>query len=284
MSAGSVLAKEPIDVGSKNFTEQLILGKMLVIYLDHHGYDVVDRTGLSGTQATRTALESGEIDVYWEYTGTAWLVALKHDQAITDSQLVYNKVKAEDAQKNDLIWLDMAKFNNTYTLMMRRDEAEKLGIKTLSDLAAHVRKNPKAIKFGTDHEFYARPDGFPALEKLYNFRFDRGNVIIMDAGLTYKALRDGQVDVSMGFATDGRIAAFDLVNMIDDKKFFPVYNPAPVVRKEILDQYPELADLLNKIGPKLDTETMTRLNYEVDIEGKTPEEVAENFLKEAGLI
>lgn len=136
--------------------------------------------------------------------------------------------------------------------------------------------------FATDHEFSVRPDGLPELQKVYGFAFDQ--VEIMDLGVTYGALKDGKVAAAMGFATDGRIAAFDLVNLEDDKHFFPVYNPAPVVRKEVMDRHPELKELLGKISPLLDTQTMINLNAQVDVEQKDPKEVARQWLLEKGLI
>jgi len=275
--------KGPITVGSKEFTEQLILGQMAILALEDAGFEVNDKTGLGGTKVCRDALTAGEIDLYWEYTGTALLVHLGHEETITDPQECYEVVKKED-EANNLVWLDMAKFNNTYTLMMRKDDADAKGIKTISDLAAYVNAHPGEVSLGTDHEFYARPDGFKGVEELYGFQFPEDKVITMDWGLGYKALKEGQVVVAMGFATDGRIEAFGLVNLVDDKAFFPVYNPAPVVRKEVLDKWPEVADVLNKIGPKLDTATMTHLNYLVDVEEKDVEEVARTFLEEQGII
>lgn len=276
-------AKGPVTVGSKEFTEQLILGQIALLALEGAGFEVVDKTGLQGTDAARSALEKGDIDLYWEYTGTAWLVALGHDEPVTDSEEAYQKVKEEDAA-NGLAWLSYAPFDNTYTLMMRQTDAEELGIQTLSDLAEYVKAHPQEVAFATDHEFYARPDGFPALEELYGFQFPRDKVLTMDPGLTYQALRDGQVQVAMGFATDGRIEAFDFVNLEDDQHFFPVYNPAPVVRQEVLDKWPEVAEILGQIGPKLDTETMINLNYQVDIEEKEPRDVAGEWLRSQGLI
>jgi osmoprotectant transport system permease protein len=140
------------------------------------------------------------------------------------------------------------------------------------------------IIFASDHEFSARPDGFPGLEKHYGFEFPEENIQIMDMGLTYKALKDGNVNIAMGFATDGRIKAFDLVNLEDDKHFFPVYNPAPVVRTDTLEKYPEIADVLNPIAEKLDTDTMTTLNMKVDIKEMEPVEVAQEWLEQEGLL
>ncbi|MBZ4688733.1 MAG: yehZ [Clostridiales bacterium] len=275
--------KATIKVGSKEFTEQLILGQITLLALEDAGFDVKDKTNIAGSTKVRNALANGDFDLYWEYTGTAWLVHLQHDQAITDSQKAYDKVKAED-KKNGFIWLDYAPFNNTYTLMMRKDHADKLGIKSISDLADYINSNPGELTVGIDHEFSVRPDGFPGLEKKYGFELAEDNIKIMDLGITYKTLRDGQVDVAMGFATDGRIAAFNLVNLEDNKKFFPVYNPAPVVRQEVLDKNPKIADVLNKIAAKLDTKTMTNLNYQVDIKEREPRAVAEEWLKSEGLI
>lgn len=275
--------KGPVTVGSKEFTEQLILGQIALLALENAGFEVVDQTGLQGTDAVRSALENGDIDLYWEYTGTAWINALGHDEPITDSEEAYQQVKEEDAA-NGLVWLPYAPFDNTYTLMMRRADAEELGIKTISDLAAYVNAHPDEITFATDHEFYARPDGFPGLEELYGFQFPRDKVLTMDPGLTYQALRDGQVQVAMGFATDGRIEAYEFVNLEDDQHFFPVYNPAPVVRQEVLEKWPEIEEVLGEIGPQLDTETMINLNYQVDIEEKEPADVARAWLTEKGLI
>lgn len=172
--------------------------------------------------------------------------------------------------------------------MMRKADSEVLGIKTISDLGKVINENGGANAnidkwvFAADHEFSVRPDGLPELEETYGFKFD--DVKIMDLGVTYGALKEGQVAAAMGFATDGRIGAFNLVNLEDDKKFFPVYNPAPVVRKEALDKYPEIEEILAPIAKKLDTETMIELNGKVDVEGMEPAEVAEQFLKENNLI
>lgn len=277
-------ADKEITVGSKEFTEQRILGQIMIALLQEHGFDINDKTGLGGTMVARTALTTGQIDVYMEYTGTGLLTILKHKEPITDPIQCYDTVKAEDLKKNDIVWLPMMNFNNTYTLMMRKKDAEEKGIKSLSDLAEYVQKNPEKISFGLNAEFYARPDGYRPLQKAYDFRFPTSKIKKMDSGLVYKALKDGEVDVSMGFATDGRIAAFDFVTLKDDKNFFPVYNPAPTARKEIADKYPELQEIFAALGPKLNTEAMTKLNFAVDIEHKRASEVAKEWLASVGLI
>lgn len=267
-------------VGSKEFTEQIILGQMTVLALENAGYDAVDQTDLGGTAINREALENGEIDVYWEYTGTAWLTHLGHEEAITDSQEAYQMVKEEDVE-NGLVWLEMAPFNNTYTLMMQQSEAEELGIQSISDLAEYINEGGDA-SLCVNQEFYARPDGFQGVEDLYGFQFEEDEIVQMDSGLTYQALQDGQCTTAMGFATDGRIAAFNFVNLEDDQAFFPVYNPAPVIREEVLNANPGIADVLNPIANSLTTDKMTELNKRVDIDGEEPEAVACDFLMSEG--
>ncbi|MDY6875327.1 MAG: glycine betaine ABC transporter substrate-binding protein [Chloroflexota bacterium] len=269
-------------VGSKDFTEQFILGYVTVIALEAAGFEVDDQVNLGGTAVNREALIAGEIDLYWEYTGTAWIAHLGHEDPITDPQECYDKVKAEDAG-NDLAWLDMAPFNNTYTLMMKQTVGDELDIASISDLAEYINGGGDA-SLCTDQEFYARPDGFKGVEELYGFAFDEDQVIMMDPGLTYQALQDDQCTTGMGFATDGRIPAFGFFNLEDDKQFFPVYNPAPVVRQEIMDQFPGIATVLGPVAKALTTEKMMELNKRVDIDEEDPEDVACDFLQSEGLV
>jgi len=177
----------------------------------------------------------------------------------------------------------MSPVNNTYAFAMNKDDAQKRGIVTMSDFAKAVKSNPK-ITFASNAEFYARPDGLPGWQTAYGFEFERENVKRMDTGLTYNALRDRQVDSAVVFATDGRIPAFNFVVLKDDKGYGAPYNLTPVVRKEVLDKNPKIADALNSVAAKLNDETMAKLNASVDVDKKTPEEVAEGFLKANGLI
>ena len=277
-------ANKKLVVGSKEFTEQLILGQIMIALLDHHGFDCVDKTGLGGTLVARNALVNKQIDIYMEYTGTGLLVILKHKKPITNPQKCYEVVKKEDLEKNHMVWLPYMKFNDTYCIMMRKSEADKLNIHTLSQLADYVKAHPDKLKFGVNAEFFARPDGYKAMEKAYDFMFPSDKVVKMTSGLLYTALKDGQLDVSMGFATDGRIKAFDFVVLKDNKDFFPVYNPAPVVREATAKKYPQLKEIFAKLGAKLDTKAMVEMNYQVDIKHKSPKEVAEQWLKSVGLI
>ncbi|MBW2557447.1 MAG: glycine/betaine ABC transporter substrate-binding protein [Deltaproteobacteria bacterium] len=282
---GSVIAKDKsLAVGGKDYTEQLLLPELAGILLEQAGFDVTLKTGV-GTVIARKSLENAQTDLYFEYTGTAYTLFYKQkDNAImTDPVKIYNWMKGADAKKG-LVWLDPVKFNNTYTLMMSKAEAEKLGIKTISDLGVYVTKNPDKLIFALDSEFWERPDGFKDVMKTYNFKLPVKQVKKMTVGLTYQALKKGLVNSAMGFATDGRIAAFGFVNLVDDKSFFPVYNPVPVVRKEILDKYPEIKAILKPIADNLTTEEMQRLNKAVDVDHKKVHDVAMDWLKTKNLI
>jgi osmoprotectant transport system substrate-binding protein len=271
-------------VGSKEFTEQRILGNIMIVLLEANGFETVDKTGLGGTLVARKALENDQIDIYMEYTGTGLITHLKHEDPITDPQKCYEVVKKEDLKKNDIVWLPYMDFNNTYCLLMRKEDAEKKGIQSLSDLADYVNQHPKEISFGLNAEFYARPDGYRPLQKAYGFKFPRNKIVKMQSGLLYKALKEGQIDVGLGFATDGRIKGFGLRVLTDDKNFFPVYNPAPCVKSKTAEKYPELTSIFEKLGDKLTTDEMTNLNYQVDIEHKDVKKAATEWLKGAGLI
>jgi len=272
-----------IVVGSKNFTEQRILGKMMIALLEKNGLEPVDKTGLGGTMAARKALLSRQIDIYMEYTGTALVAFFKHE-VITDPSLCYDTVKKNDYEENTLVWMLPLNFNNTYCLMMQREDSEKKGIKTLSDLSEYVKKHKSEVRFGTNEEFYARPDGYRPLQKTYGFKFIRKNIVKTAPSLLYKALEKGQVDVAMGFATDARIKGFDLVALEDDKHYFPVYNPAPVVREETYLKYPELEKIFKKLVEKVNAEEMILMNHEVDGKGKSVDDAASEWLTKAGLL
>ncbi|TKB26996.1 glycine/betaine ABC transporter substrate-binding protein [Desulfopila sp. IMCC35006] len=282
---GSVFAKDKsLIVGGKNYTEQLLLPELAAILLEQAGFKVTLKTGV-GSVIARKSLENGQFDLYYEYTGTAYTLYYKQKDTatMTVSEKVYDWVKKADAEK-DLIWLDPVKFNNTYTLMMGKAEAEKLGIKSISDLGGYVTKNPDKLIFALDSEFWERPDGFKGIMKMYNFKLPPNQVKKMSVGLTYQALKEGLVNSAMGFATDGRIAAFGFVNLEDDKSFFPVYNPVPVVRKEILETYPEIPAILKPLADNLTTEEMQQLNMAVDVDHKPVHDVAMEWLRSKKLI
>jgi osmoprotectant transport system substrate-binding protein len=285
VSLGLVLPAAAADkkmvVGSKAFSEQRLLGQIMIQLLEKNGFKVDDKTGLGGTLVVREALVNKQIDIAMEYTGTGLITILKAPQPITDPVKCYEEVKKLD-EKNGIVWLPLIPFNNTYCLMMRRADAEKLNIKTISDLAKYVKENPDKVAFGLNAEFYSRPDGYKPLQAAYDFKFPEDKIIKMDPGLLYKALKDGQVQVSMGFSTDGRIKEFDLLVLQDDKVYFPVYNPCVVVRQETLTAYPELAKIFAPLSQKLDTKTITELNLKVEGEKKTVKAVAKECRTKAG--
>ncbi|MBN2254411.1 MAG: glycine/betaine ABC transporter substrate-binding protein [Deltaproteobacteria bacterium] len=280
----SMAKEKKITVGGKNFTEQYLLPELAKALLEENGFQVDLKTGLP-TNMARKAVLTGEIDFYYEYTGTAYTVFYKQEnpEVMNDPQAVYRWV-GENEKKKDLIWLDPVRLNNTYTLMMRRQQAQKRGISSISDLAAYVEKHPKDVTIGIGTEFWNRPDGFKKLAQIYGLNIPFENIKKMSLGLAYQALKDGQIDVGMGFATDGRIAAFGFVNLEDNKQFFPVYNPAPVVRKEVLEKYPEIQNILKPLAEKLDTSAMQSMNKAVDVEHKSEADVARAWLKEEGLL
>jgi len=278
---GGGAAAQTIVVSGKAFTEQQIMTAMTVALLKAKGF-TPDRKAGMGTAAVRAALENGQIDVYWEYTGTALTVFNKITDKFSSADEAYQKIREVDAAKG-IVWLNRSAVNNTYAFAMNRDEAQKRGIVTMSDFAKAIKGGAK-LTFASNAEFYARPDGLPGWQTAYGFEFERDNVKRMDTGLTYNALRDRQVDSAVVFATDGRIPAFNFVVLKDDKNYAPPYNLTPVVRKEVLDKNPRLAELLNAVSAKLNDETMAKLNATVDVDKKTPEEVAEGFLKSNGLI
>ena len=274
-------AAQTIVVGGKSFTEQQIMTAMTVELLKAKGFNPDRKAGM-GSAAVRAALENGQVDVYWEYTGTGLGVFNKITDKFASAEDTYKRIKEVDAAKG-LVWLNMSQVNNTYGFAMNRDQAQKLNIVTMSDLAKAVKGGAK-LTFASNAEFYARPDGLPGWQTAYGFEFERDNVKRMDTGLVYSALKDRQVDTGVVFATDGRIPAFNFVVLKDDKHYAPWYNLTPVVRKEILDKYPKIADALNALAAKLNDDTMARLNASVDVDKKTVEEVASGFLKSNGLI
>ncbi len=268
-------------VGGKGFTEQLLLAEITGQYLTAKGYDVELKTGM-GTSLVREALENKQVDLYWEYTGTAFLTFHKNKFANQPGDEIYAAVKAKDA-KIGIVWLNASAANNTYALAVRQADAQSKGLNSLEDLAAKLNSGEK-LTFGCNIEFYKRDDGLKPLQKAYGFKFPRADIKRMETGLVYKALKDGDVDVGLVFATDGRIPAFNFSVLKDTKNYFPAYAITPTVRKETLDANPDLAAHLNKLSALFDDATMSALNAEVDVDKKSVTEVARGFLKAKGLL
>lgn len=279
LSACGGAGGDSITVGGKEFTEQYLLGNMYAMLLNDAGFDA-EFTPVGGTAENHTALLEGEIDVYPEYTGTALLTQLEmeYDPSMS-AQDVYDTVKAAYEEQYDLTLLEPTNFNNTYCLTTTRQRAEELGLETVSDLSQAA---PDLV-FGTTQEFIERADGLPGLQETYG-GFNFQEVLGLDPGLLYTGIDEGDIDVTTCFGTDGQIAAFDLVVLEDDMGFWPPYPAAPVIRQEVLDANPEIADVLNELSALLDGETMRQLNWEVAGNGREPDEVAREFLTEQGLI
>lgn len=285
LSTAPARAQQPgptLKVGGKNFTEQLILSSMTSQYLRAKGFGTELTAGL-GSTLMRQALESGQLDVVWDYTGTA-LIVFNQVQEKLDGPESYARVKALDADKG-LVWLAPSRINNTYALAMPRARAEAAGVTTLSALAARMRATPdERHPLAIDMEFAARPDGLEPLKAAYDLPFTRRDVIQLDPGLVYTALRNDQVELGLVYTTDGRVKGFDLELLEDDLHFFAPYNAVPVVRKAVLDAHPQLAELLDALAATLDNEAMTTMNYQVDIEQQPVDKVAAEFLRGHGLI
>jgi osmoprotectant transport system substrate-binding protein len=286
-SSGDVdLSGAEFTVGSKEFTEQLILGQITLQVLENAGATVNDQIGLAGTVAARKALESGEIDMYWEYTGTGWITHLGHTKPIPDSQKQFEAVAKEDLKENDIKWLSPpSPANNTYTMAVRSEAYDKLGVKKLSDFKQLVEENPEEATVCVGTEFSTRDDGLPGMEEAYDFEFPKENIVKIDEGLIYQQVDKGE-ECNFGevFQTDGRIAGLDLKLVQDDKSFFPIYNPALNVSKEVIEKNPQIAKLFAPISEKLTTDELQKLNAKVDVEGQLEDQVAEEWLSQNGFI
>ncbi|MBA2359418.1 MAG: glycine/betaine ABC transporter substrate-binding protein [Actinobacteria bacterium] len=270
-------------IGSKKFTEQVILGQIAKKALEYTGAKIDDQTNLGGTSVNRTALTSGKIDMYWEYTGTGWIVHLKHTDPIPNSLKQWQAVKREDAA-NGVVWLPRAPFDNTYAFAVRKEAVARFGVRKISDFKTLIRTKPKDATLCVGTEFSTRNDGLPGVEKKYGFKFPPGNIVKVDEGLIYKLTDEGkQCNFGEVFATDGRIEGLGLFVIKDDKQFFPIYNPALNVRASVFQKYPRLARMFQLISLQLTNSRMSKMNADVDVRGKFPEEVAKTFLKQYSL-
>lgn len=262
-----------IRVGSKDFTENLIVAEIYSLALEDAGYEV-ERNFSIASSVVHTSLINDEIDLYPEYTGTGLLTVLQMD-LITDPEEVYNTVKAEYDEQFDVTWLDYAQANDGQGLVIRTDVAEELGITTISDLQEHAGE----LRFASQGEFDQRQDGIPALEKTYG-EFNWKSSKVYDNGLKYEVLQNNEADVTPAYTTEGQLTNTDEFTLLeDDKQVWPPYNLAPVVRNEVLEASPDIADILNAVSATLDTETVTGLNAQVDVEKQEYEEVAKEYFE-----
>lgn len=269
-------ASDAIVVGSKNFTESVLLGEIVAQQLERNGLEVDRRLNLGGSFICHSALTAGQLDIYVEYTGTAYSAILKLPRE-RDPKIVRRVVDSTYAERWGLEWTEPLGFNNTFAVLIRGEDAERFNISTISDLA---RVAPQ-WKFGAGYEFIERADGYRGLIDSYGLSF-RGRAREMDLGLTYRALADGQVDVIAGNSTDGQIEALHLFRVADDRQYFPPYEATPVVRKATLLQHPAVRGALADLAGAIDETEMRRLNYLVDVERKDVKVVATDFLSALG--
>jgi osmoprotectant transport system substrate-binding protein len=274
-------------VGSEGFTEQEVLGNIAIEVLSAADATVIDRTGMGGNEAVRQALEEGEIDLYWEYTATGWLVHLSETRSIPDPQAQYEAVKKKDLEENDIAWLQPAPGNDTYAIAASQQTQQDLGVESISDLARLVEERPEeaTLCFNNEDDFRSRFDGLPGMERAYGFQFPEENLIEVAVDAVYGAVDEREIcNFGVVFTTSGFIEDLDLQLLEDDEEFFAVYNPSLNIRKDTLDQYPQLEKVFVPISEELDTQTLRRLNYAVDVEGKSPETVAKQWLQNNGFI
>jgi osmoprotectant transport system substrate-binding protein len=277
--AGCKVRPAGLSIGSKNFTEQLVLGELLAQYLGRIVTASIERRFyLAGTYICHQALLAGRIDMYVEYTGTA-LVAILKEPPSSDHAAVFNTVKEKYASKFGIEVLPSLGFDNTFALVMRGSDARRLHLKTLSDAAAVAPQ----LRLGVGYEFLERPDGYKGLVAKYGLKFKEAPRV-MDLGLLYRALQNNQVDLVAGSNTDGLIAALDLVVLEDDRHYFPPYDAVPLVRQETLQRYPAITAALQRLSGRISAEDMRHMNYAVDGEKKDAAAVVAEFLSTKGLL
>lgn len=286
---GSVGRGRPLDgasltVTSKNFSENIVLGQMIGLVFKAAGAEVLDRTNLPGSISAREAIVNGSADAMYEYTGTGWITYLGHAKPIADPLKQWEAVRDED-RKNGVTWLPQSTLNNTYALAISRKNNAKYHLMTLSDVAALSKKNPSAVTICVENEFASRDDGLLGMEKAYGMSLPAANIKKMDAGIIYTQVsKSNSCLLGEVYTTDGRIKAMDLEVLVDDKRFFPNYNAAPVIHTKTFEKYPQIAGLLDPLSKKLTTEVARELNAKVDVEGQDPHEVAKDWLIREGFI
>ena len=286
---GSITAQPGLEgaeltVGSKDFTEQIVLGYILEFALEAAGANVRDLTNISGSNSTRQAMISGQVDLAYEYTGTGWINYLGNETPIADATEQFDAVRDAD-RENGIVWVNPAPMDNTYALAMNQQTAEATGVKTLSDYAALANADPAAASVCVETEFNSRQDGFPGLAATYGFDANAVPRQILQTGVIYQATAEGsQCKFGEVFTTDGRIKGLNLVVVEDDKSFFPRYNATVTMRQEVADRYPEIAEITAPVSAALTNDAITELNKEVDVDGREPAEVARDWMVQEGFV
>jgi osmoprotectant transport system substrate-binding protein len=274
-----------ITVGSKEYTEQVIMGYILEYTLAAAGADVRDLTGIVGSRSTREAQLRDQVDVAYEFTGNAWINYLGHEKPIPDSREQYEAVRDEDLERNDMVWLPPGPMDDTYALAASKRVVERTGVRTLSQYADLVKANPAAAKTCVDTEFRARQDGYPGMAAAYGFDPARAQTPVPQVGIIYQATADGdQCDFGEVFTTDGRIAALDLVVLEDDKQFFAHYNPSVTMKRGFFEAHPEIAEVTAPVTAALTNDAIIEMNKQVDVEGRDPAVVARDWMLAEGFV
>lgn len=287
--AAGAQAAEPVKVGSKIDTEGSLLGNIILQVLDSHGVKTVNKVQLGTTPVVRGAITAGELDIYPEYTGNgAFFFKDEKDAAWKNAQQGYEKVKKLDAEKNHLVWLTPAPANNTWTIAVRKDLAEKNKLTSLDDLSAYLKKGGE-FKLAASAEFIERSDALPAFEKAYGFKLEQPQLLSLaggDTAVTIKAAaqQTSGVNAAMAYGTDGPVAALGLQTLSDPKGVQPIYAPTPVVRESVLKAYPEMGDWLKPVFASLDAKTLQQLNASIAVEGLDAKKVAADYLKQKGFV
>ncbi|MGG7444892.1 glycine betaine ABC transporter substrate-binding protein OsmF [Kosakonia oryzendophytica] len=282
-------AAEPIKVGSKIDTEGALLGNIILQVLESHGVKTVNKVQLGTTPVVRGAITSGALDIYPEYTGNgAFFFKDENDSAWKNAQQGYEKVKKLDAEQNKLVWLTPAPANNTWTIAVRQDVAQKNNLTSLEDLSRYLKAGG-VFKLAASAEFIERTDALPAFEKAYNFTLKQDQLLSLaggDTAVTIKAAaqQTSGVNAAMAYGTDGPVAALGLQTLSDPKGVQPIYAPTPVVREAVLKAYPQLDAWLKPVFASLDEKTLQKLNASIAVEGLDAKKVAADYLKEKGLV
>lgn len=275
-------------VGSKNFEEHVILAYMAIESIEANtDASVEDETRLGGTDQNWQALDNQEIDVYWEYTGTAWeIIPPQQEEMIFDAEELYEAVKSDFEEEHGHAFLERSTLDNTYVLLTRPEWSDEHGIETMSDFAAHIEDEAEETTVVMDAEFRERSDGWQGVADHYGFDHltDDLDTRDIETGVTYQVLDEGDADAGMGFNTDPQIESFGLDVLEDDEEFFPTYNPAPLVNGDTLDDHPEIEEPLDEIGPALDNERIRELSRRAVEDDESPRDLAVEFLEEEGLI
>ncbi|MGI8985330.1 MAG: glycine betaine ABC transporter substrate-binding protein [Nocardioidaceae bacterium] len=275
-----------LTVGSKEFTEQLLLGQITILALEDAGAEVEDQTGLTGTTNVRQSLESEEIDMYWEYTGTGWSEILGNEvaDAPDDGQELFDAVAEQDAE-NGIAWLALSEANNTYAFATSQEASDEYGVTTLSDYAELASSDPESASMCAAAEFLDRADGWPGLEKAYGFELPDEQITEVELTIIYETVpKRDPCEFGEVFETAGQIPANDLVVLEDDQAYFVAFNLALTVNEATLEETPELEDVVQPIADALTTEVLQELNAQVDVEGLPAEQVAQQWLEDNDLI